>query len=92
MIRESGCYIRGLQRGLRIAGYSLARRLAVHLFFASLLYGTGLAFCWYAADLYLGFRTDPIAIGKLVINKRDAWCSQHLDAWACAPKKGKRHE
>ena len=92
MIRESGYYIRGLNRGLRIAGHSLFRRVFVHLFIASMLYGTSLGFLWFSVDLYLGFRTDPITIGKMIISKREAWCRLHQDAWACAPKKGTRHE
>lgn len=76
VIRTSAAYVAGMQRGFRLCGRSLWRRLVAALVVWVFCLGTGLGFLWAAADVFLA-NTSGETVVKRVVGKFTAWNLVH---------------
>lgn len=65
-VSYSAGWMRGLCAGYKLAGHSLLRRFLVHLLLAAVLYGSGIAFLWSAAEIFSRLSSGEPAAVKIL--------------------------
>ncbi len=72
-VESSSLYIRGLRHGYRLAGRSLARRLAVSLLLSAVLLGASIALLLEAGDIFARLATGDSAASIVKLSKNAVW-------------------
>ena len=72
-VESSSLYIRGLRRGYRLAGRSLARRLAVSLLLSAVLLGASIGLLLEAGDIFARLATGDSAATIITLGKNAVW-------------------
>lgn len=68
----SSAYVRGVQRGLRMAGHSLLRRFLVFWIVAAIGWGVTFAVTWEVVDRFSRMETgQPVSV--VILSKWQSW-------------------